>query len=155
MPGSRPDGHSLAMDEINILLIESDPDGAELIRIALRGLPVPQQVKHFPDTAAALAWLEGDGARLAPNAFALLEPCRASNASCAPIVALRRLPGLSALPIVVLIGSGDPYAIAAAYRCGVNSVVQRPFDPTEFAAALQQVAAYWLLRNVCAPEREG
>ena len=154
MPRMRPDDQSLAMDEVNILLIESDADSAELVRVALRSLPVLQRVKHCRDTGAALAWLEGDGARLAPNAFALLDPGLATNASCAPIVALRRAPGLSALPIVVLVGSGDPFSIAAAYRCGVNSVVQRPFDPTEFAAAVQQVAAYWLLRNVCALEQE-
>lgn len=155
MPQSRPDRHSLAMDEIDILLIEEDPACAELIEVALLSLPVPQRIRHCRKVGEALDWLACDAARLAPSALVLLEPSHASDAGCASIVALRAAPGLRHLPIVVLVGADEPFAIAAAYRCGVNSVVHKPLDPLELAAATQQIAAYWLLRNVSALEHEG
>ncbi|HEX5387455.1 MAG TPA: response regulator [Gemmatimonadales bacterium] len=121
-----------------ILLVEGDPAEAELLsRVLGPGVRIAR------DGPEALAALGADPPRLVvtadrlpgPGGLDLLGRIRASAA-------------LRAVPVVLLTPSPDPELVAEAYRLGVNSVVRKPIAFEDLRAALRQVAAYWLERNV-------
>ena len=52
---------------------------------------------------------------------------------------------LSKVPIIMLTASGDEEDIAKAYSFGTNAYVQKPVDFERFAAALANLAEFWVV----------
>jgi two-component system response regulator len=63
---------------------------------------------------------------------------------------LRADPHTAAVPVVLFSSSDRPEDVDRAYRLGANSYVRKPVDPSEFNAAVGEVARYWSVRNVAA-----
>ena len=121
-----------------IVLVEDDPDDAELTLRALERSRVGNPIIHLKDGVEALDWLYGRGAYAGRD---LADP------PALFLVEARKDPRLRAYPIVVLTSSEEPDDLRATYEAGVNSYIRKPVEFGEFAAAVAQLGLYWLVLN--------
>jgi CheY-like chemotaxis protein len=138
--------------DVDILLVEDDPNDVQLTLHALAEHKVPLRVEVARDGAEALDFLFCSG----PFAARQIEdgPKLVLLDLKLPLVdgveVLRQVKADSRtqmIPVVVLTSSREERDIAQSYRLGVNSYVVKPVDFDKFATALQQVGLYWLSLN--------
>lgn len=137
---------------VDILLVEDNPDDMELTLRALKKAHVANPITVVEDGAKALDYLFGTGA------YAGRDPNRTPKVVLLDLK-LPKLSGLDVLrrlraddrtrevPVVILTSSREDTDIAEAYRLGVNSYVVKPVEFEAFAKAVCQVGLYWLLLN--------
>jgi len=138
--------------EVEILLVEDDPNDVELTLRAFRARNLANQVFVARDGAEALAFFFGEETHplrdigVMPRVVLLdLKLPKVGG-----LEVLRRLkadPRTRSLPVVVLTSSQEEPDIAAAYRLGANSYIVKPVDFESFARAVSEVGLYWLLLN--------
>jgi len=139
--------------EIEIVLVEDNPNDAELITRALRIHNLGNKIVLLKDGAKALEFLCSQGNpgrrsdRLAPKVV-LLD------------IKLPKLDGIEVLrimksneqtrdiPVVILTSSNEDRDIKEAYSLGVNSFVTKPIKFEEFARVVAKLGIYWLMVNV-------
>jgi CheY-like chemotaxis protein len=139
-------------NEVEILLVEDNPNDAEL---AIRALKT-----H--NLANKLVWLK-DGVEALDFIFAQGQYADRSIEDIPKVVLLDlklpRVNGLEVLekvksdkrtrtiPIVVLTSSSEERDIVTSYNLGVNSYILKPVDFDKFVEAVKEVGIYWLLMN--------
>jgi CheY-like chemotaxis protein len=139
-------------NEVEILLVEDNPNDAEL---AIRALKA-----H--NLANKLVWLK-DGVEALDFIFAQGQYADRSIEDIPKVVLLDlklpRVNGLEVLekvksdkqtrtiPIVVLTSSSEERDIVTSYNLGVNSYILKPVDFDKFVDAVKDVGLYWLLLN--------
>jgi two-component system response regulator len=138
--------------EVEILLVEDNPNDAELTLRALRTRHLANQVFVARDGAEALDFFFGDDKHplrefgVTPKVILLdLKLPKVDG-----LEVLRRLKAdarTRSLPVVVLTSSREEPDIATAYRLGANSYIVKPVDFEAFARAISEVGLYWLLLN--------
>jgi two-component system, response regulator len=138
--------------QVEILLVEDDPNDAELTLRALQARNLANQVFVARDGAEALAFFFGDGPHpwreigITPKVILLdLKLPKVDG-----LEVLRRLKAderTRALPVVVLTSSREEPDIAEAYRRGANSYIVKPVDFEAFARAVSELGLYWVLLN--------
>lgn len=140
------------MNEGEILLVEDNPDDAELTRIAFAEADIPNPLVVVRDGAQALdylfargAWAERDPAR--QPALMLLDLNLPKLDGREVLQAIRGDARTRTLPVVVLTTSVEPFDVEASYALGVNSYIRKPVDFEEFVSAVRQVGQYWLVLN--------
>lgn len=130
---------------VEILLVEDNPNDAELTLRALKQRNLANQVFVCRDGAEALDFF-ANGAGPVPKVVLLdLKLPKVDG-----LEVLRRLKGESrtkAIPIVVLTSSREEPDILRAYELGANSYIVKPVDFEAFARAVSDVGLYWLLLN--------
>jgi len=60
-------------------------------------------------------------------------------------------PRTKAIPVILLTSSKEESDMAAGYRLGVNSYIQKPVHFGEFQEVVRQLGMYWLLVNTKPP----
>ena len=136
----------------DILLVEDNPNDAELTLRALKKTRVANEIHVVRDGAEALEFLFGEGA------YAL----RAGSALPRVVLLDLKLPkvdGLEVLrrvkadertkiiPVVVLTSSREESDLVASYHLGANSYIVKPVDSEKFFEAVKTIGLYWLLLN--------
>jgi len=138
--------------EVEIVLVEDNPNDAEL---AMRAL------KEY-NLANKLMWLK-DGVEALDFIFAQGQYADRSIEDVPKVVLLDlklpRVDGLEVLekvksdtrtksiPVVVLTSSSEERDIIASYNLGVNSYVIKPVDFDKFVDAIKEVGLYWMSLN--------
>ncbi len=145
------------MTKQSILLVEDNPDDAELTVLAFREAMIANPVVHIEDGGEALDYLFARGKHAHRNRDDL------------PVVVLLdlKLPGLGGLdvltairadgrtkhlPVVILTSSAEERDRLAAYDQHANSYVQKPVDHDQFVLAARQLGLYWMMVNLPPPE---
>ncbi len=135
-----------------ILLVEDNPDDAELTMRAFRKSKVMNELVLVRDGVEALDYL------FATGSFAARDP-GASPEVVLLDLKLPKVDGLEVLrrmradertrrtPVVVLTSSGEEKDIVSSYELGANSFVRKPVDFAQFLEAAQQLGLYWLVLN--------
>ncbi len=142
--------------EPEILLVEDNPNDAELVVRALKRSGVRAVVFHVDDGAQAIEFLLGTDAyadrRGAAAPKLILLDCKLPKLT--GIEVLRRIraePSLKNVVAVMLTSSKETRDIADAYSSGVNSYVVKPVEFEEFVDTVGRLGQYWLSFNqVCA-----
>jgi two-component system, response regulator len=137
---------------VEILLVEDDPNDAELALRALGNHSSSESVRVIRDGAEALEWIFATGRHAARN---IADSPRLILLDLKlPLVdgkeVLRRVktdPRTRRVPVVVLSSSQEDRDIADTYHLGVNSYITKPVDIEQYTDALQTVGTYWLLLN--------
>jgi two-component system response regulator len=141
-----------AMNPIEILLVEDNPNDVELTLRALKKHNLTNQVQVVSDGVQALDYLFGTG------------PFAGKRHPAAPKVVfldlklpkvdgrevLRRMKAddkTRLIPVVVLTSSKEESDIVESYKLGVNSYVVKPMDFDKFVEAVSQLGLYWVLLN--------
>jgi two-component system response regulator len=139
-----------------ILLVEDNPDDAELTLRALQENNILNDVVVVRDGVEALHYMFGTG------------PHADRDVSRMPQVVLLdlklpRVDGHEVLrriradertrlqPVVILTSSQEDEDVVAAYRGGANSYVRKPVDFNEFLEATRQLGMYWIVINQAPP----
>lgn len=136
-----------------ILLVEDDPNDAELALRALEKAELPGGVAHARDGQEALDYLFGEGPyRGRPGAetlrLVLLDLKLPRLDGLEVLDRMRADPRTALVPVVVLTSSMLPADVVDSYRGGANSFVVKPVEFSAHARALQEIGSYWLRLNV-------
>lgn len=135
-----------------ILLVEDNPDDAELTLRAFEESKTLSQIVVVPDGEQALDYLFATGSYLDrdPKAIpdvVLLDLNLPKVDGLGVLHRMRSDSRTRRLPVVVLTSSNEESDIIRSYDLGANSFVQKPVDFTQFLNAAQQLGLYWLGLN--------
>lgn len=139
----------------NILLVEDNPDDAELTLRAFRKNNIYNVIHVARDGAAAIDWLFGsDHTPPTPvlPAVVLLDLKLPKIDGLGVLRRIRADERTRLLPVVILTSSTEEVDIVNGYRLGANSYVRKPVDFGEFLKATQQLGLYWLVLNEAPPQ---
>jgi CheY-like chemotaxis protein len=134
---------------IEILLVEDNPQDAELALRALRQAKITNHIHVARDGAEAIEILFGDASHrpeMAPKVV-LLDLKLPKVDGLEVLKRVKSDPRTKLIPVVVLTSSREQSDIVESYRLGVNSYIVKPVDFDRFADAVQKAGMYWLLIN--------
>jgi two-component system response regulator len=130
---------------IEILLVEDNPDDAELTIRTLRKNNLANHLLHKEDGQEALDFLFSEE-NVMPRLILLdLKMPRVDG-----IEVLRRLKSderRKVIPVVVLTSSKEERDIIESYKLGVNAYVVKPVDFDQFVKAVTQLGLFWMIHN--------
>ena len=134
-----------------ILLVEDNPDDAELTLRALSKHKIANEVVHVADGAEALEYLFATGkyqGRGDANPSLVLLDINLPKVSGLDVLKRMRADARTRrLPVVVLTSSNEERDLIASYDLGANSFVRKPVDFAQFIEAAYQLGMYWLVLN--------
>ena len=137
---------------LEILLVEDNPNDAELAIHALHKRNFANNLIHVQDGQAALDFLfctgeyeNRDGKHLPKVVLLDLKLPKVDG-----IEVLRQLRAderTKLLPIVVLTSSREESDVIETYKLGANSYIVKPVEFENFSEAVSNLGLYWLLLN--------
>ena len=140
------------MNDKTILLVEDNPDDADLTLRALKQQKILNEVLLARDGAEALDYLFGTGA-YAGRDTSRMPQLVLLDLKLPKVDGLEVLGQLKAneesrtIPVVVLTSSREEQDIVRSYKMGVNSYIVKPVNFDNFSEAVAQLGLYWLLLN--------
>lgn len=136
------------MNQNTIVLVEDNPDDAELTLRALKKSKILNDVRVACDGVEALKLLlPGDGEQGLTAALVLLDLKLPGMDGIEVLRRLRNDERTKVLPVIILTTSKEQEDLVNGYRNGCNSYIRKPVDFLEFVAAVQQIGLYWLMLN--------
>lgn len=140
------------MKEIEILLVEDNPDDLEMTLHALRGAKIANHIHIARDGAEALDFIFCQGAfaarKMESGPKIILLDLKLPKVDGTEVLA--RIKGderTRKIPVIVLTSSKEQNDVVETYNLGVNSYIVKPVDFEQFVSAVQQLGMYWLLLN--------
>ena len=138
--------------EVEIVIVEDDPNDAELIARVLRKHNLSNKLILLKDGAEAIDFLfaQGPYTSQGPSATPKVILLDLKLPKVNGIEVLQRLKSAERtrnIPVVVLTSSREERDLKDAYGLGVNSYVTKPINFEEFAKAVAELGLYWLMLN--------
>ncbi len=138
-------------NQIQILLVEDNPRGAEVTLRALRKRNLGNDVIHVRDGQEALDWLFGPNADGREDGnlpkLVLLDLKLPKIDGLEVLKAIRSDERTRLLPVVIMTSSSEQRDVVESYERGVNSYVVKPVEFDNFSAAVAELGHYWLIVN--------
>ncbi len=138
--------------EVEILLVEDNPDDVELTLHALRQEKLANQVAIARDGEEALDFLfcrgPHSGRTFANGPKVVLLDLKLPKVD--GIEVLRQVkndPRTKAIPVVILTSSREEKDMIHSYQLGVNAYIQKPVDFEQFRNVVKQLGLFWLVVN--------
>ncbi len=138
--------------EVEILLVEDNPNDAELAIRALKKHNLANKVHVVKDGVEALDFIFGTGTYTDRDindkprvVFLDLKLPKVDG-----IEVLKKIKSderTKTIPVVVLTSSTEERDIIESYQLGVNSYIVKPIDFDKFVDAVSELGLYWLLLN--------
>jgi len=137
----------------DILLVEDNPNDAELALYALKKHKIANKVDVVNDGAQALEYVfsEGPYAHRKPTDLPMVILLDLKLPKINGLEVLHRIksdPRTRTVPVVILTSSREESDVLRSYQLGVNSYIVKPIDFEEFTEAMRQVGTYWLHHNL-------
>jgi CheY-like chemotaxis protein len=140
------------INQVEILLIEDNPNDVELTLRALKKHNLTNKVHVVKDGAEALEYIFATGAYASrdinhiPRVILLdLKLPKVDG-----LEVLRRIKSderTKVIPVVVLTSSKEERDLVESYKLGANSYIAKPVDFESFVKAVSDLGLYWLLLN--------
>lgn len=135
-----------------ILLVEDNPDHAELAMRNLDDAMIANRVVHVEDGEAALEYLYNRGrfadSKSFPRPHLVLLDLRLPKIDGLEVLKeIKDSDALKTIPVVVLTTSSAERDLAMAYEHHANSYVTKPVDFESFSNLLRDLGFYWLAWN--------
>lgn len=139
-----------------ILLVEDNPDHAELVLRSLNRHKVASGIFHVDDGEKALEFLRNQGDYADKTKFPrpnliLLDLRLPKIDGLTVLQTIKDDVLLSTIPVVVLTSSHAEADVNSAYLRRANSYIVKPLDYPKFTQLMNDLGYYWLDRNVNPP----
>lgn len=140
------------LNAVEILLVEDNPQDAELTIRALKKNNLANQLVHVKDGAEALDYLfargtyDGRDTKNMPKVV-LLDLKLPKLNGLEVLRTIKEDENLFMIPVVIVTSSSEDPDIRTAYELGANSYVVKPVEFTAFVEAMSRLGLYWLLVN--------
>lgn len=138
-------------ETVDVLLVEDNPQDAELTLRLLRKHHPAARILHLEDGAAALDFLCGRAPQAAGGqprprvVFLDLKLPKVDGLEVLRVVKASEPTRI--VPVVVVTSSREDSDIRAAYALGANGYVVKPVNYDDFQEAVLRLGAYWLQLN--------
>jgi CheY-like chemotaxis protein len=139
-------------NEVEILLVEDNPNDVELTLRALKKHNLTNKVHVVKDGAEALEYIFANGAyahrKVEHHPKVILLDLKLPKVDGLEV--LRQLKSderTKIIPVVVLTSSKEEKDIVKSYRLGANSYITKPVDFDKFVNSVSELGLYWLLLN--------
>ncbi len=139
-------------NEIEIVLVEDNPQDAELTIRALKKYNLANKLVHLKNGVEALDFLfaRGDYANR-PSAnvpkIILLDLKMPKINGLEVLRAVKSDEKLKTIPVAVLTSSSEDPDIKQCYSLGANSYIVKPVGFSDFLTVVSELGMYWLLLN--------
>lgn len=140
------------LNEVEILLVEDNPNDAELALRALRKNNFTNKVHLVEDGEKALEFIFGNGAYAGKNIddkpkVILLDLKLPKVDGLEVLEKIKSDERTRVIPVVVLTSSKEERDIVESYKFGVNSYIVKPVDFDKFIQSVSELGLYWALLN--------
>ena len=138
-------------ENVDILLVEDNPNDAELAMRALRKGKLANHITWVKDGAEALEFIFRTGAyaeRRDQNPKLILLDLKLPKVD--GIEVLKRIKAderTRVIPVVMVTSSAEGRDIVESYKLGVNSYVVKPVEFDHFSETVAKAGFYWMLMN--------
>ena len=139
-------------NEVEILLVEDNPNDAELTLRALKKNKIANNIVHVKDGEEALEFIFGINnettKELITKPKLILLDLKLPKVSGIEVLKRIKSSDLTKfIPVVVLTSSKEEKDIIETYNLGVNSYIVKPVDFDKFIEAVKELGFYWLVLN--------
>jgi two-component system, response regulator len=141
----------MAQEQVEILLVEENPDDLELVVHAVRKGGLANQVEVAPDGEQARDFLFCRGAYAQrsianPPRIVLLDLKLPQVNGLQVLEQSKGNPATKVIPVAILTASREQQKVKN-YRLGGNSYIQKPVDFGPFRTSVKQESLFWLVLN--------
>ena len=142
----------VGFNEVEILLVEDNPNDAELALRSLKKHNLANKILWVKDGAEALDFLFHTGvyADRTGNNIPKLVLLDLKLPKVDGLEVLRRVKSdekMKVIPVVVLTSSQEEQDRVESYKLGVNSYIVKPVEFEKFVSAIEKLGLYWMLLN--------
>ena len=138
--------------QVEILLIEDNPDEAELAIRSLKKNNLANNLVHIDDGAEALDYIFCRGnysekdISIVPKVI-LLDLKLPKVGGLEILRQVKNDSRTKIIPIVILTSSKEDSDLIEGYNLGVNSYIVKPVNFESFAKAIAELGFYWIILN--------
>lgn len=133
-------------DQVEILLVEDNPDDAGLAIHALKKHNMANNLLHLNDGEEALTYLFSSETTSTPKVI-LLDLKMPKIDGIEVLRKIKSHESTRVIPVVVLTSSREERDILESYKLGVNAYIVKPVDFDKFTKAIAEIGFFWLLLN--------
>jgi two-component system response regulator len=142
----------MTQQQIEILLVEDNPDDVELTLHALRKEKLANSIHVARDGEEAIEFLfcngnYADRSFERPPRLVLLDLKLPKVDGMEVLKRLKADPRTKPIPVVILTSSKEERDLINGYGFGANSYIQKPVDFEQFRDTIKNVGLYWLVIN--------
>ncbi|WP_276366338.1 response regulator [Chryseolinea sp. H1M3-3] len=131
---------------VEVLLVEDNPDDAELTIRVLKKHNLANNLVHVHDGEEALDFLFGQESNNLPKLI-LLDLKMPKVDGIEVLRKIKKDDQKKIIPVVVLTSSKEERDVIESYQLGVNAYVVKPVEFEKFVDAVTQLGLFWLLLN--------
>ncbi|MBI2509342.1 MAG: response regulator [Betaproteobacteria bacterium] len=140
-----------AFEQVEILLVEDNPQDAELTMRALKKGGLANKLLWVKDGQQALDYLFRQGIYVSRDdavpRLVLLDLKMPRVDGIEVLKAIKADDRTRRIPVVIMTSSQEGKDVAQSYELGVNSYVVKPVEFNAFADVARQAGYYWLAIN--------
>lgn len=134
-----------------VLLVEDNEDDVLLAEMALKRSGLPHRLRVERDGQDAIDYFASDAPLSDPPAIVLLDMKLPRRDGREVLRALRGIPCVARVPVVLLTSSRLEQDVLDAYTLGANSYFPKPIDFGVFQAGISVLLSKWLALNIPPP----
>ena len=129
-----------------ILMVEDDPEDADLTRETLLKVKLRNRLHHVQDGEEAMRFLRNEGEHAdAPRPDLILLDLNLPRMDGREVLAaIKDDEDLKRIPVVVLTSSNDEEDILRSYDLYANCYVTKPVDLQQFVGIVQSIENFWI-----------
>jgi two-component system response regulator len=131
---------------VEVLLIEDNPDDAELTIRVLKKNNLANNLVHLQDGEEALEFLFASGNNNIPKLI-LLDLKMPKVDGIEVLKKIKNDDQKKIIPVVILTSSKEERDVIESYHLGVNAYVVKPVDFEKFVEAVANLGLFWLILN--------
>ena len=139
-------------EEIEVLLVEDNPNDVELILRAFKKHNLSNKVYVVKDGAEAIDFVFCTGAYAArdirkPPKVVILDLKLPKVSGKEVLKRIKSDERTKSIPVVVMTSSQEESDVVESYNLGVNSYIVKPVDFEKFADTIKELGMYWVFIN--------
>ena len=138
-------------ENVDILLVEDNPNDAELAMRALRKGKLANHITWVKDGAEALEFIFRTGAyakRPDQNPKLILLDIKLPKVDGLEVLKrLKEDENTRVIPVVVVTSSAEGRDLVKSYKLGANSYIVKPVEFEQFSETMTKAGYYWMLMN--------